>query len=293
MEARIHQTDPPTGCGRWTWWAWCLWLPGCVGFGALLAWVAFEVGHYFAPLLVYPLMIGFVLGAAIVALMRISRMGHRPTAWLAVGFSVAVAVVGQHYLSYRSALDEAQRREEAILHHASVAADDLIVGELAPVSAGLGDYLQRQADEGRTIRSVLGTYTLHGSMVWLSWALDGLLVLLPAVAMVAFGLRRPFCGQCGSWYATRRAGQLDARSAGRLAELFEWPLENAVHGAHFRLMSCDRGCTPTGFSLSWGELPAAGQPGVVWLDDARRNRVVEILDQACKQPRNPGSPPNA
>ena len=36
----------PDGRGRATWWGWCLWLPACVAFAALLAWASFEIAEH-------------------------------------------------------------------------------------------------------------------------------------------------------------------------------------------------------------------------------------------------------
>jgi len=276
---QASQTTAPVGGGQWTWWAWCLWLPACVGFAALLAWASLEIGRHFSPLLVFPLLIGLVLGASLVALMRLGQMGHRPTAWLAVLLSVAAVVVGQHYFGYRSALARI-KREDPIVRRARQVFGDLVQGDLAPGPRNLADYLQQRAAQGRTLRTVFGTCTARGPWAWSSWAIDGLLVLLPAVVMMGFALRRPFCGRCGSWYATRRRGRLPSEAARRLAEELQLPAENVTGGAWYRLICCNQGCTPTGFSLSCKKPVAAHSPEIVWLDDRRRDRVIKILDQS-------------
>jgi hypothetical protein len=280
--------EPPRG-GPWTWWASCLWLPGCVGFGLLLAWAAHEIGKSFAPLVIFPLVVGFVLGASIVVLMGLCQMGHRPTAWLAVGLAGAAVVVGQHYFSYREAAAEANR-SSATVERAQAAFGELVRSRLPPAPSGLIDYLRRQAAVGRPLGTILGEYTAKGAVAWLLWALDGLLVLGPAALMVGLAVRRPFCRQCGSFYAARRGGRLDSRTARRLAEELDLPLDGSAEGVRYRLLSCNQGCARTGFSLSCVKSPSAGTPEIVWLDNARRDRIIQILDESRTTETNSPTP---
>ena len=76
------------------------WLAAAAALGAVAAWLAVGAQFYFAPLLLFPILVGTGLGAASVGLMRIAQMGNRPTVLLGVLLSAAVAVAGQHYLGY-------------------------------------------------------------------------------------------------------------------------------------------------------------------------------------------------
>lgn len=287
MEAATSQAGaayvPPRG-GPGTWWGWCLWLPACVGFGLLLAWAVHQVASVFAPLVILPLTTGFVLGAALVVLMGLCQMGHRPTAWAAVGLSVAAVVGGQHYLSYRAAVDEADRSSET-LQRAQAAFGDLAQGRLPSRPTGPFDYLRRQAAEGRPLGTILGDYKAKGVLAWLLWGVDGLLVLGPASLMMSFAVRRPFCRQCGSYYASRRGGRLDPDTARRLAETLGFPLNSSAEGFRYRLLACNQGCARVGFSLFCLKSPSPAIPEIVWLDDTQRDRVLQILDES--RPRTP------
>lgn len=276
---QISLSTAPASRGRWTWWGWGLWLPGCLIFGTLLAWASFEFSGRFSPLFFYPLMVGLLLGASLVALVRLGQMGHRPTAWLALILTAGIVIGGQHYFSYREASAQSER-ETVQFTQARAAFGDLVQGQLPSPPDNLFDYLRDQALQGRPLDTVFGPFVAQGAFAWLSWALDGLLILLPAVVMMAIALRRPFCGQCGSWRVTRRAGPLDGPTARRVAEMLEMPHESDQGVAYYRLTSCNQGCAPTGFSLSWQGSGKAEKLQTVWLDDEQRNQVVKILDQS-------------
>jgi hypothetical protein len=279
------QTVAPMAGGCWTWWSWVLWLPGCFGFAVLLAWASVLVSPYFSPLLVFPLLLGFVLGASIVSLMRLCQMGHRLTAWAAVLLLVAVVVVGQHYLSYRGARAEGERQSHQF-QKAEQAFGELVRGRVPSPPASLAEYLSRQAEQGRTVETAFGSFTAKGPMCWLSWAIDALLIMLPVATMVFIALRRPFCRQCGSWYSARRGGGLDADTVKRLAEELDLRIDEPGEAPHYRLLCCNQGCAPTGFALSCEKRAAAKIPAVIWLDHDRRNRVVEILDRSHQRTTN-------
>ena len=59
----------------------------------------------------------------------------------------------------------------------------------------------RQAKVGRPIG--FGR-VLKGWAAWASWGVDGLLVLVAALAIVIPAIRQPFCNTCRSWYSTIR-----------------------------------------------------------------------------------------
>lgn len=276
---RKNEVPAPAGRGRATWWGWLIWLPVCVALGLLFAWASVALSTRFSPLLVFPLMVGLVLGASLVSLARICQMAHRPTVWTALALSVAAVVVGQHWFSYRQARAAAEH-DLVQYQKAQQAFGESVAGRLPAAPSNMGEYLARQANEGRRLDTVFGSWTARGPVAWLSWTLDAFLILLPATVMVVLALRRPYCDRCGSWYATRRSGPVDAETARRLIDVLEWPAENAAEVTHFRLISCNGGCGTTGLALSCKGRAAANLPAVAWLDDQRRNTVVAVLDNA-------------
>ena len=257
----------------------------CLVFGLLLAWASFKIAPFFSPWLIFPLMIGLILGASLVALARLFEVGHRPTIWASVVLSVAVVIVGQHYFSYRTAVaaDEADIER---LQMARATFGELVQGNLPPRPDGLVDYLKQQARQGRRLGTVIGDYTAKGPMAWLCWTLDGLLIFIPAAVMVAFALRKPYCPQCRSWYATRRGGRLDAKAIEQLADLLGFSLENSPSGGHYWIDACNQGCAPSIFTLSCEGPSKTKKPHTTWLDTEKRNQVTQILDQAKTPTKN-------
>ena len=69
----------PTGGGPFNWPRLAIWLPGVLILGALAARVAVDAQFYFAPLVIFPLLVGVGLGGLLIGLMRIGQIGNRPT----------------------------------------------------------------------------------------------------------------------------------------------------------------------------------------------------------------------
>jgi hypothetical protein len=255
-------------------------LPAGVVVGLLVAWLAVPLQRHFAPWLFFPVLIGLLVGATLVALVRLSQVGHRRTILLLAFLAALTTVIGQHYLSYHYvralAREEAQRHPEA--------------SQLAPMFLGrpsapnsFAEFLASEASRGRRI----GPYTAHNSLAWLSWGLDGLLVLCAALSLVMPALKRPYCNRCRSWFRTTRTGQMDIPTAQCLAKLLEMPPPEGLRSARYRLVACNGGCGPTGFELCWDTPVTRVSPIWVWLDLERRNQIVAILDDAAQETREP------
>ena len=201
-------------------------------------------------------------------------MGNRPTAILGTLLAVAVAVLGQHYLDYRRVEAVSRQQIEAMkpLGPAS------LMRELVAPPPGFADYLRRQAVTGRSIGQ---GYVLTGWAAWLSWAIDGLLVLVVSLAMVIPATRQPYCNACRSWYRTVRAGRLRFAVAARLAEAGSAKIEAPVKWVHYRLSCCQGGCSPTRLELFWDAPDRRGRSSIdAWLDVEHRNQAVQALDEA-------------
>jgi len=279
-------TSAPVGGAPFAWWRFLFWMLICFVHGAAVAWAAMVVHNDFdfAPLVFFPLLTGVVLGATGVGLVRLCQMGNRPTALLGTVLAAAVTVVGQHYIGYREACRE-ERQQAETYRKAERAFPDLLKGRIPAPPAGLLDFLRSQAAQGRPI---LAGHVARGWLAWLTWSCDAFLLLAASLAMMIPALKQPYCSRCSSWYRTMRNGRIDAETARILAETARMPLAASIKSARYRLLSCNGGCGPAGFELSWEDLEGDTSSARTWLDADCRNRVMQVLDEAG--PHHPKTP---
>jgi hypothetical protein len=63
-----------------------------------------QVQPHFAPLILFPLLVGLSLGASLVVGLRVCSWAHSPTVYVGMLLAALLAVVGQHFWSYRVAV---------------------------------------------------------------------------------------------------------------------------------------------------------------------------------------------
>jgi hypothetical protein len=253
--------------------------------GAIAAWVAVIAQFYFAPLVLFPLLVGVGLGAMLIGLMRVAQIGHRPTLWLGAVLAAAVAVVGQHYLSYREAIQRRERDMAEAWQKARVPWAELPKGW----QPGFAEYMRLQAARGRPLvelyageehgKPVFRAYTVSGVYAWLSWAADGLLLAVAAAGLILPATWQPYCNGCRSWYRTIRSGRIVAATARRVAEAAGLPPGQQIKWARYRLSNCGAGCGPTRLELSWEEPGGRTLLSDTWLDADGRDRIGQALDE--------------
>ena len=243
----------------------------CPMFGLIWAWAAEGAQWYFAPIVLFPVMLGVVVGATVVGLVRFTQVGHRPTILLAAVLAALVAGIGPHYFSYLAAYD---RAGSSIGADAASQAD--VAALMRQMKPSFAQYLDAQARRGRPL---LEGYVAKGWVAWLTWAVDALLVVAAAVAVTLPALRAPYCNRCGTWYRAIRNGRIDVSTARRLAELVRVEEVGHPRSFRYRLSACQGGCGPTRCELSWEEAGGTLDLVQIWLDAAGRNEVVAILDE--------------
>ena len=268
--------------GRFSWPQLILWLATAPALGGLAAWTAVIGQFYFAPFLLFPILVGVGLGAMLVGLLRLTHVGNRSTLVAGAVLAVLVAIAGQHYLSFRDARERADRDVET-LRKAQQAFPEMLANRVASPPATLLDYLRDQAAQGRPI---FRGYKAVGSLAWASWALDALLILIATLTMVVPATRLPYCNRCRSWYRTIRSGRISLATAQELAPLAQVPAgEASLKSARTRLSNCTGGCGPTRLELSWEGAGGRTCLSVAWLDAEGRDRACRALDRA-EEPRD-------
>ena len=275
----ISNPIPPSfaGRGRFTWPGLALAIVAAPAAGLIYGWIGAKAQSYFAPLILFPLLLGVFAGLSIVGLVRFARIGNRPTIILAALLAAAVAVAGQHYFSYLSTYYWAAPTVSPTTGQDFSA----LRRELAP---GFGEYLCAQARRGRPL---VGGYVARGPAAWLCWAIDALLAAAAAVAATIPAAHVPYCNRCGSWYRTVRSGRIDVPTARRLADLLGVEGIEGLHSPRYRLSACQSGCGPTRCELSWEEAGGAIHLVRLWLDAGQRNQVAAILDGAADETAKP------
>ncbi len=257
-----------------------MWLPAACIAGIAAGGLAVVAGQLFQPLAIFPLLVGALLGGLLVLLARLFHVGHRGTLIAGALGAAAACVLAQHALTYAQAWRRYERaRLEAqgtaqALARAPAALAEAVQDRLPSPPGSFDTYMVRQARRGRPI----GPWVARGWAAWLSWAADGMLVLVAACAATLLGVRSPFCDRCGTWYRTVRRGGLEAETIGALGDLVGRPVAGDVRTAGYRMRSCPGGCGPTLLELFWEDARGASSTHRAWLDVEGRNRATALLD---------------
>jgi hypothetical protein len=251
------------------------WLAATIPLALGAGWLTVFVEPYFAPLVVFPLLVGSILGMGLVGWMRICGMAHRKSAALGVFVTVAAFVVAAHYFAY----SRVQHRFDEQFEQFRRTRIDL--GGLTEIQEStrpksMVSFMRQAAEKGRP----LAGRTVRGAGVWLWWGLDAGLTLAGAFVPVWFALKRPFCPRCRSWFRVARGGPIDRHWACEIAGRLGMPLASSG-GAAYQLLSCRAGCAPSAFELSWNESSAGDH--CLFLDAPQREEVTTILDRAVSQ----------
>ncbi len=257
-----------------------LWIPLCLVHGGATAWLAFGIQKRFAPLGLFPILLGLAMGITLAGLMRLVHVAGRSTIVAGTVVAVTVAVFGQHYFSYQEQRQEAER-QAAQFRMAARAHPDIVRGAPPVPANGAFEFLRWQAIRGRPIT---GTIVARGGWAWASWALDGGLVLLAALLVVIPAARQPYCDRCRTWYSTVRRGAVSLDAAAAVATELGFTAPEEALSAVFRVVQCQGGCGVVGFEICW-EMPKVA-PNVkrFWISSEQRSRLEELLHPESAAP---------
>ncbi len=126
-------------------------------------------------------------------------------------------------------------------------------------------------------------YIARGWIAWISWLIDGLLVLTGTLTVVIPTMLLPFCHRCQTWYRAVRSAQLPAAAIGQIAQIVGVERPENINSGRCRLICCHSGCAPTGCELSWEDTIGDTFFARVWLHSAQRNMVTQVFDQVTHQ----------
>lgn len=239
-----------------------------VMIGLLAAWVQ----NFFASVLLFPVLIGLLLGFALMLAMERTQLGQRLTSLAVAVLASLVTVLVIHWTSYRVELAAATGRPPE---------HDLLVQAFPDLAAsGHGtpesfvDYLRLRARRGR----VLGSVTVRDAWLWLWWGLDVLLIVLPALGFVVAALNQPFCRHCHSWYRTVQRGNLTAPNAAALGGLEGVPSQYPGD-LKYDISRCQGGCGPTRLRLSWDN---DAESRDLWLNADQWQGAAKVINESAR-----------
>jgi hypothetical protein len=275
QQPQTSQVGRPSGGGPFRFVDLPWWLPACALAGMAVAYVSSVAGSYHTPLIVFPLVVGAGLGAVLVTMLRIGQVGNRPTLIVGLLLAVAVVVPSQHYLSYRTARRTMLDKQQEKIDRAREIFSDMPGTTISSVPETFAEFIQLAASEGRPL---LGKVVARGPFAWLSWSVDGLLILAAAGGILILAMRQPYCRKCRSWYRTIRNGRVDGETALRLAECSGVNIPSRPISARYRMLNCNGGCGRTEFELSWEDSSKEEIAPAVWIDGQCRNSLMRILD---------------
>ena len=275
-QEQASELSGPSGGGPFNWRGLAVWLLGALILGTFAARAAVDAQFYFAPLVIFPLLAGVILGALLIGLMRAGQVGHRPTIIFGAVLAVAIAVVGAHWFCYLSA-SQNEPGQPQLSDEARQLLPESLARRMQAPPANFREYMRQQADHGRPL--LLG-YTAHGAMAWLSWIIDGLLVLGGTAAVLIPTMLLPFCSRCQTWYRAIRSAHIPAAAIEQIGRVAGVDQLERIKSGHCRLICCHSGCGPTGCELYWEDPAGETYFARAWLDAAQRNLVMQTLDQA-------------
>ncbi len=202
------------------------WLVAALVAGVAIGALSVLVQEYFAPLGVFPVLQGLLLGGLLVAALRACQMGKRWLALtgvvLATGSLFAALFVGSYWRFNRNFDQRVPSKAEL-----------LGLSELQK-PASFGEYLARQAEQGRPLP---GGIVAEGGWAWMTWVADWLIATLTAGGIVWLAFHRPYCHRCHQWFRPVGEGWLSATAARRACKIVqqEPPLKAS---AEYWLWSC-------------------------------------------------------
>jgi hypothetical protein len=272
-----HPLDqpPPPLRRQWTWLGLVVGGLGALVIGLLWAWWAEMAQGYMAPAILFPLLIGAGTGITVVGLVRIAQIGHRPTIFFSAVLAACLAAIGQHYVTY---LDSYYWQRGKVTRNLPAGQDwSAAIDRMVP---SFTQYLREEVQYGRALP---WDYRARGWMVWASWAFDGLLTIVAALAVTIPAMHTPYCDRCRTWYRVTRNGKIDVPTAERLATLAGVVLPQHTRSRRYRVSNCHGGCSATCCELSWED--AQGRLSLVqfWLDAAGRNQVAAALGEVANE----------
>jgi hypothetical protein len=170
-----------------------------IGLGYAVSWV----GQWFYIILLFPFLIGVVLGICGAIGIYIGNVRNLPLATLAGLFGGCLAMFATHYFDY----------ERFLARTAQQKVDPLKKGQVRMPQVNrqddtIFDYLDRRAKDGIPVQFKRIHFNLGYIGSYIYWIVEILIVGVLALAIMRGCAADPFCAQCQSWKEKRSLGTL-------------------------------------------------------------------------------------
>jgi hypothetical protein len=239
---------------------------------AAVAGVATLMGMFWAPSLLFPLIVGALLGLALGTLVRFFDFAHRPAVVVVATLLTMGLMVGQHYAHYVRWKNQQAEQRAAWANNPQMLEAAMAFPELATTDKGFGQFLQRTARQGRPWCGMV----LKDGSVWASWIADGILTLAAALAILRGVFQGEWCPRCESFYRLARRKIVGIEVAVKIATLCGiTPMESQRAACIFH--ACAEGCVPSSLKIYWLDRQRID---TAWLDEPTRRQVDQWLSEA-------------
>jgi len=236
------------------------WLCLSLASAVLVSWISIQVQQFgLAPVGVFSVLTGAVMGGAMVAWLYLLHFGHRLSAVCGAIVVAAFAAFAQHswafVIFYENRRQALQQNPQAAL---------FLEQQLDLDWQGFTTFMRNEASREGAV---------------LLWSVDAALIILTATVLVFLALRRPYADCCRRWYGTVREGHLDHAEA--LPEELQAASEPQLPRSgevHYRLLHCRCGCGPLGVELRW-KAAENHQRHTAWLTGEPAARVRVRLEE--------------
>lgn len=226
--------------------------------GAALGFLAHWASNYFYLIILFPLLIGFVLGTIG---MRMVRQGRVRNPWMGglAGFAGGIlAMFMMHYFDYQEfksniatlpphvkeiarlplELQRASLKEGLTSQEAKEA---MLVLQAANVRNML-DYMNYAAQQGVELKSTSGSSKTRGMNLgfvgsYIYWVIEVLIVAGMTYALVRSSAAEPYCAKCGKWKQAKVLGTMGGNVEALVA---------AAKTGDLRAVGAAKGTDPTG-----------------------------------------------
>jgi hypothetical protein len=236
-----------------------------------LTWPIAKVAQNWAPWLVFPLLVGGLVGVIGLKAAMHLNVGHRATIYGVTGLAACAVAIWLHYFQYLYASDPKSSSELEMFRNAFPE-----MGYSGRPTHFL-EFLNRMARAGRPLP--FGMIARDG-WAWASWGLDALLIIGGAMGVIRFGTHPPFCAKCQSYFRITRRESLREEQVARLSEMFSWGLSPGDI-AEYEHFTCKGQCHED--LAQFFIRPKLGRGMIrreLWFDRAERALVFQVLDQS-------------